>query len=319
MAQEENLHSPWQLRKQQILRDYTITGNITVSSSVINEFSGSGVEDGSATRHLDKYTQRLANLERRYVSEEKVQLSFKEYEDHIRKLSDDLTRAWANDERVGSLKIAIQMAKLLADTNMPQFYPSMFVMVSNELDRFGEMVFNRLKGKAEEGLNEQLLHSKKTARLPANFTAADVPSNAKETCRNWFYKTACIRELLPRVYVEVALLRCYKFLTDTDFPQILSRIGSIIRGLGDPLVSLYARTYLVVVGNDICPDTTTHALSMFQDVTYSYKMLKEPHHVSELTRWKITAKEYYWLMSPGVEWVLRCVMRNPSKEVFQGQ
>lgn len=317
-AHEENVHSPWQQKKQQILRDFAISGSITLSSSAINEFAGSGVEDGSATRHLDKYAQRLANLERRYVSEDKVQMTNKEYEAHINRLSVDLTRAWANDERVGSLKIAIQLAKLLADTNMPQFYPSMFVMVTNELDRFGDMVFKRLKMKSEEAINEQLVSSKKVARLADNFTSADVPNSAKETCRNWFYKTACIRELLPRVYIEIALLKCYRFLTDTDYPQILSRIGSIIRGLGDPLVSLYVRTYLVVVGNDLSPDNTNYALSMFQDITFSFKMLRAEHHLSELTRWKLSGPSYLRLMSPGVEWILKCVVRHPTKDIFQG-
>jgi hypothetical protein len=125
------------------------------------------------------------------------------------------------------------------------------------------MVFNRLKAKAEEGLNESNPHAKKRLTLAENFLCADVPTAAKETCRNWFYKTACIRELLPRIYIEIALLKCYRFLTDADFPQILSRVGSIIRGLGDPLVSLYARAYLVVVGNDVAPQATGNGTEEF--------------------------------------------------------
>jgi hypothetical protein len=310
--------NPWQIKKAQILSEFAITGSITMNSSAVKEFQGSGVEDGSATRYLDKYTQRLANLEKRYVSEEKVSMTGKEYEAHVNKLSSDLSRAWAKDERVGSLKIAIQMAKLLADTNMPQFYPAMFVMITTELDRFGSMVYTRLKTKAEEGLNENNPNAKKRLTLSENFVCADVPTAAKETCRNWFYKTACIRELLPRIYIEVALLKCYRFLTDADFPQILSRVGSIIRGLGDPLVSLYARAYLVVIGNDVAPQSTGFALSMMQDVLYSFKMLKEPHHASELTRFKLSSADYIRLLAPGMEWVLHCVGKSASKEVFQG-
>lgn len=237
------LNTPWYQRKQQILKDYVFVGTLTVSNSAISGFEGSGVEDGSGKKEIDKYSHRLASLERRHVHDSNIQMSQTEYIQHINKLTSDLKIAWNNDERVQSLKIAIMLSKLLSDTNIPQFYPSLFVLVTDELDKFGEMVFNRLKKKAEEVLNEGN-KSNKLIKLPHDFTSNDIPNTAKETCRNWFYKIACIRELLPRVYVEMALLKCYRFLSDNDYPQILSRLGSIARGLGDPLVSLYARTYL---------------------------------------------------------------------------
>ena len=55
---------------------------------------------------------------------------------------------------MGSLKIAIQLAKLLADTTVPLFYPSIFVLVTEVLDKFGDMVFNRLRIKADDALKE---------------------------------------------------------------------------------------------------------------------------------------------------------------------
>jgi hypothetical protein len=237
----------------------------------------------------------------------------------VKKLSSDLAAAWAKDERVGSLKIAIQIAKLLSDTTLPQFYPSIFVMVTEALDKFGDMVFKRLRTRADEGLAEAAAAAKKgpATKLPDHFTAADVPAVAKEICRNWFYKIACIREVLPRIYIEVALFKCYRFLTDTDFLPILTRLGSIIRGIGDPLVSLYLRTYLVVVCGNVVPHLTSFAQSMLSDVLITLSVIQEPYMIKELAKSNISSATYYHLLSPGVEWIVRTVGRSASREVFQ--
>ena len=86
--------------------------------------------------------QRLAILERQHSNQLSgtIELSQKEYEAHIDRLSRELDAAWRQDERVKSLKIVIQLAKLLSDTANPRFYPSMFVMITSILERFVYLV-----------------------------------------------------------------------------------------------------------------------------------------------------------------------------------
>lgn len=57
-------------------------------------------------------------------------------------------KAWDSEQRVKAFKIGIQCSKLLSDVNVMQFYPSKFVLITDILDTFGVLVFDRLKGKS---------------------------------------------------------------------------------------------------------------------------------------------------------------------------
>ena len=45
-----------------------------------------------------------------------------------------------------------------------------------------------------------------------------------------FYKVASIRELVPRLYVEVAILRCYRLLLPADqLPPLVAKLNMMVR------------------------------------------------------------------------------------------
>ncbi|EGB08543.1 hypothetical protein AURANDRAFT_348, partial [Aureococcus anophagefferens] len=241
-------------------------------------------------------------------------ISSEEYVQHLERLRAQLKKAWANDERVLALKIAIQAAKLLGETAAPAFYPAMFVLTSELLDLFGKLVYDRIRAKADAAAPGR-------RGLGAAFASRDVCADAKETrrtaCRNWFYKTACIRELLPRFYVEVALLKCYEFLSDGEFPAILGRLGSIARGVGDPLVGVYARCYLAKVGADVAPACKPYAVTMLHDYLFCFKEVRREPFASRLAALGLSDGQYIRLGEPAVEWVLRCIGRGASYEHFE--
>lgn len=315
--QKDSSSLNWSAMKARIMRDFSVTGSIRLGASAVNEFAGSGVEDGSSSKQVDRYSKRLAQLEKKAGGEDTIEFTQKECENHVQRLSRDLDLAWKNEERVKTLKITIQLARMLSDTNVPAFYPYLFVLVTNVLDRFGDMVFNRLKGRAEEALNEQKLTGKHVT-LPEDFTSADVPTVAKETCRNWFFKAACIRELLPRIYVEIALLPCYRFIADSEFPAILARLGSLIRGLGSPMVATYARAYLVACGQVVAPQATQYALSVSYDTFSSFTSIRAPYLTASLAQLGLSPADYMRILSPGLDWMLKAAGKNATKEVFQG-
>ena len=66
----------------------------------------------------------------------------------------------------------------------------------------GELVYARVHAKGQA--------PGKTLR--EGFAPSEVLEEGLETTKNWFYKVASIRELVPRFYVELAILKCYRLL-----------------------------------------------------------------------------------------------------------
>lgn len=99
---------------------------------------------------VDKVQYRLEQLD--YFeegSQRRLDLSQSEYVSRIEQLSKELVSAWHSEQRVKALKIAIQCSKLLSDTDVLGFYPSKFVLITDILDIFGQLVYDRLRSKAD--------------------------------------------------------------------------------------------------------------------------------------------------------------------------
>ena len=99
--------------------------------------------------------------------------------------------------------------------------------------------------------------------------------SAKETCKNWFFKIASIRELLPRIYVEMAILKCYRFLAVDEYSHALIRLSHMIRGVGDPMVATYCRSYLCRKGIEVAPNRREHLLTLFYDFAFSQRQISD--------------------------------------------
>nr|KAG5704115.1 hypothetical protein BaRGS_009645 [Batillaria attramentaria] len=262
------------------------------------------------TTVTDKVRNRLEQLDdfEEGSVKEMMNLSQQDYVKRIEELNQALITAWEQDQRVKSLKIAIQCSKLLADTSVIMFYPSKFVLITDILDTFGRLVYDRLLEKAQYFPPG----STRPVRLPANFTPADVPESAKETCRNWFFKIASIRELIPRLYVECAILKSYSFLTSGEYADALKRLAWMTRGIGDPLVAVYARCYLSRVGILVAPNIRDHILPCFDDFLATFSQLQSDSVQNVLAAQKMEMPQYLTLFSPALDWILQCLAHRAS-------
>ena len=101
---ERTTRSLWQVKKDQILSDYAVSGVLTLSTAAMEQFTGIGSvgnDESGVKKVLDKYSQRLAALETRGNTKNSktqaavaatVELTQKEYEANVQRLSRDLTK-----------------------------------------------------------------------------------------------------------------------------------------------------------------------------------------------------------------------------------
>lgn len=145
---------PWSLKKNAILTKYTTVEKLSITSSFLTPIAGAvnnkAIANKTMTTVSDKIKNRLEQLDQFDDDnmQEMANLSQQDYIKRIDELNNALLAAWNEDERVKSLKIVIQCSKLLADTSVIQFYPSKFVLITDILDTFGKLVYERIKTKS---------------------------------------------------------------------------------------------------------------------------------------------------------------------------
>lgn len=91
-----------------------------------------------------------------------------------------------------------EVSALLSSPQSPRFYPHKFVLVTDLLETFGQLVFERLKSRANE---ERLKNG--LDPLPSQFSTTDVLEKTRLTARNWFGKVSEINDIIQRLYSKL--------------------------------------------------------------------------------------------------------------------
>ncbi|KAK7833340.1 hypothetical protein U0070_017339 [Myodes glareolus] len=423
---------PWANKRGEILARYTTTEKLAgAAASAMSEKVRTRLEE------LDDFEEGS--------QKELLNLTQQDYVNRIEELNQSLKDAWASDQKVKALKIVIQCSKLLSDTSVIQFYPSKFVLITDILDTFGKLVYERIYSMCVDsrsalpairrlakrrvirdaewrgvGLDlrhqllvfrcstpcPRLLHAflskkrfswdrwmgdfcchvsdcedvfrcgvfscsfpfpslapKLCCRKPALHTSrsSGLGSRLSSPCSwQWFLPGLlpsgnsfrdCILFLtcfnggweewrwyqqpgngLPRSpgdtwfcrgnrpswtmsslterfcsYVEASILKCNKFLSKTGISECLPRLTSMIRGIGDPLVSVYARAYLCRVGMEVAPHLKESLNKNFFDFLLTFKQIHGDTVQNQLVAQGVELLSYLPLYSPAMGWIFQCV------------
>ncbi|OQR70016.1 UPF0505 protein C16orf62-like [Tropilaelaps mercedesae] len=275
----------WPSKKAGILSRFgSGVERLSLASSYLSGEMPSPISSSSRHEQLDSFEEGSIK--------ELRNLSVQEYTQRLLELKSAMVAAWNRDEKVNALKMVIQCSKLLVDADSSvRFYPAKFVLITDIVDLFGELVFERLHAKHRESQD-----------------------GAAETARNWFYKIASIRELIPRFYVEACILESYRFLDPkgAQMQKTLLRLAKTITGIGDPLVAAYARCYLTRIGSRVAPNSREHLSELMFGLLVTYGQLESSIVEERLKSDLVDLPSYYALFMPALEFLLQWVTQTAS-------
>ncbi|KAI8557561.1 hypothetical protein RHMOL_Rhmol04G0020200 [Rhododendron molle] len=289
----------WTSFKKFLMQRFSGSKMVSISpmSDVIMK-SGQVREKASTTMHLEELDDP-----QKFAEDGIKAISQQVYVSRLHELKDEINRSWQANDRVTSLMLAIKVARLLMDTSVLQFYPTLFVLATDVMDMVGEMVWQRIKQKAEFSEDGNVICS-----LPENFVAKDICVDAKETCSNWFFKIGSIRELLPRIYLELAILPCWRFLVDRPV-DVIQRLVMMTRGIADPLASAYCRLYIAHCVQKLPQQDTGYLIICINDIkillTRFLSAVESPDG-----KFSERSKSLISLMEPTIEYIVKCIVKD---------
>ncbi|XP_061342230.1 uncharacterized protein LOC133288485 isoform X2 [Gastrolobium bilobum] len=298
-------HQPtkeWTSFRRLLMQRFPVSKMVSISSMPdVLLRSGKSHEKSSTSMHLEELDDP-----QKFTDEGVKVITWQEYVSRLQELKDEITRSWLADDRVTSLKLSIKVAKLLTDTSVFEFYPTLFVLVTDIMDMIGDLVWRRIKRKAEFTEEGALL-----CNLAENFEASDICADAKETCNNWFSKIGAVQELLPRIYLELAILPCWRFLVDQPGDS-LRRLVMMTRGLGDPVASAYCRLYMAHCAQKLTSHDIGYLVTSVNDIRV---ILMQILSANERTRGNVkpNIKLQVSLMEPTIEYIMKCIFNGLSQ------
>ncbi|KAK7385975.1 hypothetical protein VNO78_31989 [Psophocarpus tetragonolobus] len=302
---EASDHQPtkeWTSFRRLLMQRFPVSKMVSVSSMPdVLMRSGKLHEKSSTNIHLEELDDP-----QKFADEGVKTITWQEYVSRLHELKDEITRSWLAEDRVTSLKLSIKVAKLLMDTSVFEFYPTLFVLVTDIMDMLGNLVWQRIKQKTEFSEDGAL-----RCNLAENFQARDICADAKETCYNWFNKIGAVQELLPRLYLELAILPCWRFLNDQPLDS-LKRLVKMIRGLGDPVASAYCRLYMAHCAQKLPSHDIGYLVTCVNDFRV---ILMQILSANERTckNIKLDKKLQVTLMEPTIEYIMKCIFNGLSQ------
>ncbi|XP_047163089.1 VPS35 endosomal protein-sorting factor-like [Vigna umbellata] len=289
----------WTSFRRLLMQRFPVSKMVSVSSMPdVLMRSGKLHEKSSTAMHLEELDDP-----QKFADEGVKTITWQEYVSRLHELKDEITRSWQAEDRVTSLKLSIKVAKLLMDTSVLEFYPTLFVLVTDIMDMLGNLVWQRIKRKAEFSEDGTLRCS-----LAENFQARDICADAKETCYNWFSKIGAVQELLPRIYLELAILPCWCFLLDQPLDS-LRRLVMMTRGLGDPVASAYCRLYMAHCAQKLPSHDIGYLITCMNDIRVILMQILSANERSHKNV-EVNKKLQVSLMEPTIEYIMKCVFNG---------
>lgn len=258
---------------------------------------------------MGKGRSRLDQLEKKKTEKGSkiASITADEFQNQFKKLKRKMVQFWGKEDKVACLKICIQWAKLLNDTETPAFYPQKFFIITEIMDEFGNMVFDRMK---KLSLQHQGIPNWQNV-MDNEIDFRSTPDFVKQKTNNWFLKCACIREVLPRVYLELTLVSARRFLNKRMSVNDLDRLALMVRGIAEPLSASYTWMYLARWGESIDPNAKNYLFSMIES------MYKHWNYAAEYGNPYLEKEKYFKLFTPAIDWLFYWAGNNADEKLFK--